>query len=964
MGHPAETLTEGRDRTRGWLVRLAALAAVLGAVFYPAAWGLSPVTPLAELHRQGWAMENGLPQNTVQALAQTRDGFLWLGTEAGLVRFDGVGFAVFDRNTKPALPGNDVRCLLAAPDGALWIGTGRGLARLRNGAVTTWTAANGLPADGVRKIAIEDGVVTVWTDGGAVEIRGGRAVASHAKMPGPGGSVARIVSELEAEKILPGTRVQAELVDREGALWIGTDRGLVRVGNGRLGYSSVDRLPVTDPLATASVMALLEDREGNLWVGTENGGLDVLRDRRFESVGAHEGLSTDATTAVTEDSEGKLWVGTNGGGLNVLRLGGAMPGEAPTYALPDVLLSSVVTALAAGKNDELWVGTPNGLNRLRGSAIDAFTTADGLPDNYIHSLLVDRDGSVWIGTRRGLAHWTLAADGRTIARKRNYSQASGLGSDWIGAMARDTRGDLWIATQAGFSRMRGGRITNFTTANGLSSNAVTTLLARPGGMLLVGTEDHGWDVWNGHTFRQVKDAGSELAAIHAILDDRMGHLWLETGTGIARCDANELEDAVCPHWIEFGPADGLLSREMATNGQPAAWRSEDGRLWFATPRGLAVVNPAHFPLNTLPPPVAIERFMVDDAEMPLRGAGALLRVPAGKVHFEFDYAAMSFVAPQKVRYRYKLEGFDHDWIDAGTRRMAYYTSLPPGTYTFRVQAANNDGVWNREGASLRFELRPHFYQTAWFYVALGAGAVLLAALVVFALSRLRLRRAEREFRAVLGERERIAREIHDTLAQGYVGVSVQLEVLSELLRRNRMEAAQKQLDVARESVRAGLNDARQSIWALRSQDAGETALPVRLRRMAEQAGGKKLDAEFGVYGVYRALRPETEREILRVAQEAIQNGKRHAGAQHLWVRLEYTPAEVALEVRDDGAGFALNGRPDHVQSPPGHFGLTGMRERAEGMGGTLRIESAEGEGTTVRLRVPAGTEAAEEKEPA
>ncbi len=959
-------LNEGTDKARRRRVRLAmpALWLGLGAILGTAAWGLSPVTPLAGLHRQGWAMENGLPQNTVQALAQTQDGFLWLGTEVGLVRFDGVGFNAFDRNTKPALPGNDVRCLLAAPDGALWIGTDRGLARLKDGAVTVWTTANGLPADSVTKIAFDTGAataeaVTAWTEGGAVEIRDGQAVASKAQMPGLSEAAARVVAELEDEKVLPGTRVQAELVDREGALWIGTDRGLVRVVNGR-----VDRLPVIDPLAAASVLALLEDQEGNLWVGTENGGLEELRDRRFGSVGAHEGLSTDATTALTEDSEGKLWVGTNGGGLNALRLGGGMPGEAATYALPDVLLSSVVTALAAGKNDELWVGTPNGLNRLRGSAIDSFTTADGLPDNYIRSLLVDRDGSVWIGTRRGLAHWTLDADGRTVARKRNYSQASGLGSDWIGAMARDARGDLWVATQAGLSRMRGGRITNFTTANGLSSNAVTTLLARAGGMLLVGTEDHGWNVWDGRAFRQVKDAGSEQAAIHAILDDRLGHLWLETGTGIARCDASRLETATCPHWIEFGAADGLLSREMATNGQPSAWRSADGRLWFATPRGLAVVNPAHFPVNTVPPPVVIERFTVDDADMPLHGAGPLLRVPSGKVHFEFDYAAMSFVAPQKVRYRYKLDGFDHDWIDAGTRRMAYYTNIPPGTYTFRVQAANNDGVWNRAGAVLRFELRPHFYQTIWFYAALGAAAVLLAVLAVIAFSRLRLRRAEREFRAVLGERGRIAREIHDTLAQGYVGVSVQLEVLSELLRRNRMEDAQKQLDAARESVRAGLSDARQSIWALRSQDAGERALPVRLRRMVEQAGGKKLDAEFGVYGVYRTLKPEMEREILRVAQEAIQNGKRHAGAQRLRVRLEYTPAEVALEVRDDGQGFALNGAPDRIESPPGHYGLTGMRERAEGMGGTLRIESAEGEGTAVQLRVPADIQATEKaKEP-
>jgi signal transduction histidine kinase len=372
---------------------------------------------------------------------------------------------------------------------------------------------------------------------------------------------------------------------------------------------------------------------------------------------------------------------------------------------------------------------------------------------------------------------------------------------------------------------------------------------------------------------------------------------------------------------------------------------------FASPKGLELVDPAHFPVNMVPPPVALERFAVDDHDEPLRGAGTSTRVAAGHGHFQFDYAGLSFVAPQKVRYRFMLEGFDKAWTEAGSRRVAYYTNIPPGHYTFRVQAANNDGVWNTQGAALAFELRPRFYQTAWF---LAFVVLAIAGLVVWLL-RLRLLRAEREFQAVLGERNRIAREIHDTLAQGYVGVSVQLEVLSELLRHNLVAAASKHLDTTRNIVREGLADARQSIWSLRSQDATETNLPVQMRRIVEQADGHGLEARFNIFGAYRPMPPGTEREILRVAQEAIHNVKKHAAAQSLTVQLEYGPGEIALEVRDNGRGFVADpiGRNGTSPDSPGHYGLTGMRERAASIGGTLEITSEPGAGTTVRLRTPA-----------
>ncbi|MDE3201796.1 MAG: hypothetical protein KGN79_12850 [Acidobacteriota bacterium] len=931
---------------------------------------LEPTTSLGSYGRQAWVMENGMPQNTVHALTQTRDGYLWIGTEVGLVRFDGHSFLVLDKNSKPAIPSGDIRCLLATDDGALWIGTGEGLARLKDGAVRVYTEKDGLPANGIRSLELLQGHVAAMTDSGEVTVdgdevlpvelnkltsidpsrepnfavrlaSGARAQATHAtvELMLPGKEM-----HWKVGQELPGSRIQTLFADREGSLWIGTNEGLVRWANGKL-----EKMPVTDPLASASVLTIFEDHEGDLWVGTETDGLHILRDERFKTIGARDGLSSDNTTAVVEDRAGTLWVGTNGDGLNALKRDASGKFTVKLLRVRDGLLSNVILALAAAPNGDVWVGTPDGLNRIHAGRVTGFTSADGLPDDFVRSLLADADGSLWIGTRRGLTHWTNAGTGHAMV---TVTQESGLDSDLVGAMERDTRGDLWVATLAGLSRLKGGStarnaITNYTTANGLPSNVVTALLPRPAGAMLVGTQDHGWSFWNGSAFRSEDNFKLQQESVYAILADGEKHLWFATGDGIARC--NETGAAECGRWLKFGPADGLRSRETATNSHPSAWRSHDGLLWFATPKGLVEVDPVHFPVNDVVPPVALESFTVDDVPRPVNVSSA---IQAGHVHFQFDYAGLSFVAPQKVRYRYMLEGFDKDWTDAGTRRTAYYTNIPPGTYTFRVLAANNDGLWNEQGASLQFKLEPHFYQTLWFYAVL---TLCLAGLVVLYLKR-RLLRAEREFTAVLGERNRIAREIHDTLAQGYVGISLQLEVLAELLRLNKVDKAAKHLDTTRGYVREGLADARQSIWALRSQDSGEKTLPVELKRVTEQAGGQGLEAKFSLYGAYRALGPEMEKEILRIAQEALHNVKKHAQASHVYVQLEYGPEEIALQVRDDGRGFDQS-KGEGMR--PGHYGLTGMHERAEAIGGRLEVTSEQGAGTTVRLNVRAPKSAKE-----
>ena len=1021
------------SRLRGWAIsarplgrRIRRAGHALGAVGLGfvllnsvASYALDPSTALANYARQTWVMENGLPQNTVTAVIQTRDGFVWLGTEIGLVRFDGNSFQLFDRSNLPALPDNDICCLLEAANGDLWIGTSGGLARLKNGRVRAYSTRDGLPGNSIRGLAFANGgELWVNTDEGIAGLAndrfrtpdnsaGNSEVLADSSSGGSGFWVPtsqadrtasrsrehsakeagldqdviefgvgldgaqtafaskslllmlrgdHVLQHLGAGKDLPGNRIQALYADREGTLWIGTNSGLARLAGGKL-----QALPVTDPLASASVLALIEDREGNLWVGTEAGGLHILRDQRFRILGVRDGLASDATTAVTEDSAGILWVGTQGSGLSALVRSSAGQIKATYRTLRDGLMSDLILSLAAAPDGDLWVGTPDGLNRIHGNKVDAFTPADGLPDDFIRSLLIDTDKSLWIGTRRGLVHWidppgTSAADARQ-PKMEILTQANGLGSDTVGAMARDKNGDLWVATLGGLSRLHGASISNYTTANGLSSDILTALLPLDGGALLIGTQDHGLDLWNGQKFAAVVGGGLDQASIHAILDDSEGHLWFATSDGIARCDwsgaGKENSGATCSNWLRFGTADGLRSRETAANSHPSAIRSKDGHLWFATPRGLVEVDPAHFPVNTVEPPVAMERFAVDDVDQPLLTSDSLPKITSGHVHFQFDYAGLSFKAPLKVRYRYRLEGFDRDWTDAGGRRSAYYTNIPPGHYTFRVQAANDDGVWNTAGAAIAFELKPHFYQTLWFYalllLAMGASLVLLM--------RGGLRSAQREFRAVLGERSRIAREIHDTLAQGYVGISVQLEMLAELLRQHRVEAATDQLNKTREYVREGLADARQSIWALRTQDVEETTLPVRIGRLADAAGGEGLAAQFNVFGAYRPLAAETEREILRIAQEAIHNVKKHAGAQRLSVQLRYEPAAIVVEVSDDGKGGAADQRDTPAQ---GAFGLTGMRERAVAIRGALEVNSVAGEGTTVRLRAPAPVAAREQ----
>ena len=934
----------------------------------------------------------GLPDNAIRGLAQTTDGVIWTWTENGLARWTGERFlSVALANQQP---GSEISSIATDAQGALWVGTTSGIASFRQG---HWTpvpnrpaqktaphVSNGpslpSPSQSALVTAIAGGDVLISSAGGVFLAHAGSLtnILDQSNLPADGvsflarlagGAIAiaskstvvlaqtagsRAIGRFSVSKQLPGSRIDVIFTDREGSLWIGTNRGLARIAAAT--PDTVQLLPPTDALASNAVVTLLEDREGDLWVGTEAAGLHILRDSRFRTLGTSDGLSSDATTAVVEDAHRQVWIGTRDSGLNQIA-----GGRITALTTANGLFSNVILAMATSK-DALWVGTPDGLNRVDSHGVTGFTSAEGLPDDFIRSLLVEPDDSLWIGTRRGLTHLEHG-------RLQTFTQANGLGSDLVGALARSGDGDLWIATLNGLTRLHSGQLHNYTIADGLSSNVITALEATPQGMVWVGTQSDGLNLWDGSRFKPMRrdSAGKNLlpAAIHAILQDDRGHLWLASDSGLTRVDTQPLLDCAqdrgctldASHVIRFTTADGLRSRDTSSNSHPTALKASDGQLWFTSPRGVAVVDPLHFPANPASPPVAIERFAVDDRDESLGfDPAGVAHIGAGHLRFQFDYAALSFASPQKVRYQYMLEGFDHDWTDAGTRRTAYYTNIAPGTYRFRVRAvtddtgfpAHMDSAADIPASSLAFVLLPRFYQTLWFRT-LAVVAVIAIVLLIF---RRRVLRVEREFRAVMAERNRIAREIHDTLAQGYVGISLQLEILGELLRHKRTDAAAAHLAVTQELVREGLDDARQSIWALRSQDAGEQTLPIRLRRLVEQAGENTLSTGLEVHGAYRPLAPETEQEVLRIAQEAIQNVKRHAAANNMTVHLEYDERSLAVAVSDDGKGFIVKPEKPAGAMTDGHYGLTGMRERAALIQGSIEIASEPGHGTTIRLHIP------------
>jgi ligand-binding sensor domain-containing protein/tRNA A-37 threonylcarbamoyl transferase component Bud32 len=795
------------------------------------ALALDPTRALTQYLHDNWQTEQGLPQNTVQAICQTRDGYLWFGTQEGLVRFDGVRFTVFDKRNTPALVNHFVLALHEDPQGNLWIGVrGGGLVRLRDGAFTL--LRDGLPTFAVRAI-YGDRAGNVWvgtSGGGLLRLRDGQLTTFTTK-DGLSHDQVVALTEDRAGNLWVGTfggglnrfrdgkftafttrdglsddQISALLEDRAGNLWVGTfNRGVNRFRDGVF-------TPFTtrEGLSSDQVWSMLEDSDGNLWVGTDGGGLNRFHGGRFMALTTREGLPSDVVFSIFEDRERNLWIGTDLGGLNRLR-----DGKFLTLTTREGLSSDMVFSILEDRQGNMWMATEGGgLNRLTNGRVSAFTTKDGLSSDHLVSLAEDRAGNLWIGTRGGglnrlrdgrftayttkdglsydvvnsifedrAANLWIGTDGGGLNRMSNgrfstYTMKEGLSQDRVVAIHEDRQGGLWLGTSGGgLDLFKDGRFTVYNTQTGLQHNHVTSLHEDAEGTLWVGTSGGGLHRYrNGVFTAYTTKHGLHDDRIFRILEDAQGDLWMSSNRGVFRVRKQELDDFAQGKRAQisstvFGAADGMRSAECNGEAQPAGWKARDGRLWFPTIKGVVVIDPARIPRNLLPPPVVLEETRVDGQFSTGGSASSALEVPPGSDTLDFQYTALSLVYPQHVRFKYRLEGFDRDWVDAGTARAAHYTNLPPGRYTFRVKACNNDGVWNEEGASLALNLQPFFYQTRTFQVLCGLALVLLGGLAQELRGRAVKRRAQELERIVkeqthhLSEANRDLRQAQEQLAR-------------------------------------------------------------------------------------------------------------------------------------------------------------------------------------------------------
>jgi ligand-binding sensor domain-containing protein/two-component sensor histidine kinase len=741
---------------------------------------------------------------------------------------------------------------------------------------------------------------------------------------------------------LPNDFVRALCADRSGNLWVGTFGGLSRLENGRFTATK------GNPGDRDWIGSLYEDREGDLWVGASSA-LIRLRDDRFSMYGAPEGFPSDEPTALHLDRRGELWVGYHASGLVALGADGLR-----AYTTRDGLPSNEIFSIEESAHGDLLIGSSGGLSRMRAGRFINYSVPDPAGRKSVYHALEDADGRLWAATSSGVYEF----DGKGW---RGVIQGHASASDFVLTLTMGQDGALWAGTMSnGLWQITDGkthavRPRLFTPADGAQSNQIRSLYQDPAGTLWIATAGGGLSAFRAGVFRRYTARDGLLSDnISHVQDDGLGRLWLSTTRGISSVSIQQLRDfsagkigRLTPD--NYGVSDGLRSAQCAPSfpaGGGSA-RTPDGRLWFTTARGLASIDPrdpAQDAARSAAPPVLhISEMEVDGRPVGLDRAA---RLAPGAARIQFRYAGIHLSSPERLRYSYELAGLDRVWIPAGSRRVAEYSHLPHGRYRFLVRSEVPGGGASQ--SEFAFQVLPRFFETPWF-LALCALSVVCGA---YGMHRLRLKRIHSRFALVFEERSRLAREIHDTLAQGFVGISHQLDALAIKLGGD-LDIAREHLNLARKMARHSLTEARRSVMDLRTSDLEGRDLSTALGTSARLwAAGSAVQVRVETSGSRRELSSDLEQNILRIAQEAVANSLKHAHAQTIWIDLSIEASLLQLRVKDDGQGFEP---PDGFSLAGGHFGLLGMQERAERLGGKLALASQPGSGTEVEVTVPLGS---------
>jgi ligand-binding sensor domain-containing protein/signal transduction histidine kinase len=987
----------------------AALAGIL-LVWCASACALDASLDISQYAHTSWTFRNGFLNGAVYAISQAPDGYLWLGTQTGVFRFDGVRAVPLPLRSGQALTNTEVGALLPARDGTLWMGTLDGLVSWKNGEITDY------PTIGPQRVnaLLQDREGTVWV-GTASSGSGGRLCAirsSSTQCYGDDGSL--------------GASVESLYEDPDGSLWVGTVKGLWRWkpgppkqyfatpiverqslaqgdhGSGlviamdalrQFSGTQVTEYPLPGLPWSLNAVRVLRDRTGGLWIGSQTHGLVHSYEGSISTFTRSDGLSSDQIKVIFEDREGTLWVGTSAGLDRFHKL------AVTSLSVEEGLSSPFANSVLAARDGSLWIGTASGLDRLRNGRVTAYRKRDQaqLPDDDTESLFEDDRGRIWVSGYHGLAVlengkfravssgpnsgkfgiagdaegglwlsvWFSASeddgllhlvDGRIAERMPWKNLGGGPGT---GGLAADPDGGVWVGLRSGgISYFHQGQSRNVALSDGNNAAApkVLDLFRNPDGSFWIGTDRGLSRLANGRIATLTTANGLPCNQVHWIQADDASAYWLYTRCGLLRVARQELD-----RWIvdpqrtipvtTFDAADGVRLVPALSGFRPQVTKSADGRIWFVNYDTVSFFDPSHIAINPLAPPVHIEQLTADRVPYPATPA---VQLPARVRDVSIAYTALSLVAPEKMRFRYKLEGQDPEWREVINSREAHYSNLAPGAYRFRVIASNNHGVWNEQGASLAFSILPAYWQTLWFRAL--CGAALLGVLVL--LYWLRVRQLALAFNmkldARVDERTRIARELHDTMLQNFQGVLLQLRAALRFLEKEPARAGEvltSAIDQAAQSIRGG----REAVQGLRASAQESNDLPGAIVRLgtelaAAHSGTAAPSVQVEVEGTVCDLHPIIRDEVFRVAAEALHNVFQHSHATQVEVELWYDPREFRLRVRDDGQG--IDPQILTVGGREGHFGLRGMRERAKLAGGKLTVWSAPDSGTEVELLIP------------